>query len=228
MQRIKDFFIRYSYDSVKMLLDQVVLAFFGFGLAMATLQAQNATLMLFAGIGSVIFYLAMLYSVAWKMGTTDRPMIEMGHRPFRPLTGTLVSLIANVPNLLVAISFMINSLVSDGSGISGIIGRFINAMYLGLMTLIKFNGREFHMCLGCELCSKGNTAGFDYLHACWWMYFIVIVPSVLICTIAYIMGAKGRMFTKLMVPDLPASDRPTKKEIKERREEERLKEQNDK
>ena len=77
MNKIKEFFARYSYDSVKMMLDQVVLAFFGFGLTIATLKARNESLMLIAGIGAAIFYWAMLYSVAWKMGTTDRPIIEM-------------------------------------------------------------------------------------------------------------------------------------------------------
>ncbi len=197
MENIKDFFKKYSYDSVKMLVDQFVLAIFGFGLTMASVHAKNDTLLLVTGIGSVIFYLAMVYSVAWKMGTTDRSAIEMGHRKFNPLTGTLVSLVANIPNLLVAITYMINSLVSDGSGLSGIIGRLFNAMYLGLMTLVNFNG--------------------DHLHAYWWMYFLIILPALLVCTVGYIMGAKGKMFTKLMVPDLPASDRPTRKEMKDRR-----------
>ncbi len=207
MDKIKEFFTRYSYDSVKMLLDQFVLSIFGFGLTMASVHSGNDTLMLFTGIGSVIFYLVMLYSVAWKMGTTDRTTIEMGYRKFKPFTGTLVSLIANIPNLLVATAFMINSFVSDGTGISGIIGRMINGMYLGLMTLGQFNG--------------------DHLHAYWWMYFLIILPSVLVSTVAYIMGAKGKMFAKLMVPDLPASDRPTRKEMKERREEAKNKDQNE-
>ena len=205
MEKIKEFFTRYSYDSIKMLLDQFVLSIFGFSLAMASIHAKNDTLLLFTGIGAVIFYLVMLYSVAWKMGTTDRSAIEMGNRKFKPFTGTLVSLVANIPNLLAAVTFMINSLISDGTGVSGIIGRFMNGMYLGLMTLIDYNG--------------------DHLHAYWWMYFLIILPSVLVCTVAYIMGAKGKVFAKLMVPDLPASDRPTRKELKERREEEKKKEQ---
>lgn len=203
MEKIKEFLERYSYDSVKMLLDQFVLSIFGFSLAMASMHAQNDTLLLFTGIGSVIFYLVMLYSVAWKMGTTDRTTIEMGYRQFKPFTGTLVSLIANIPNLLVATTFMINSLVGDGTGISGVIGRLINGMYLGLMTLGKFNG--------------------DYLHAYWWMYFLITLPAILVSTLAYIMGAKGKMFAKLMVPDLPASDRPTRQEKKAKREEEKKK-----
>ena len=203
MEKIKEFLKRYSYDSVKMLLDQFVLSIFGFSLAMASIHAQNDTLLLFTGIGSVIFYLVMLYSVAWKMGTTDRTTIEMGYRQFKPFTGTLVSLIANIPNLLVATTFMINSLVGDGTGISGVIGRLINGMYLGLMTLGEFNG--------------------DHLHAYWWMYFLITLPAILVSTLAYIMGAKGKMFAKLMVPDLPASDRPTRQEKRAKREEEKKK-----
>ncbi len=203
MEKIREFFERYSYDSVKMLLDQVVLSIFGFSLAMASVHAQNDTLLLFTGIGSVVFYLVMIYSVAWKMGTTDRPFLESGHRPYRPFTGTLVSLVANIPNLLVAVAFMINSFTSGGSGVSGIIGRLINGMYLGLMTLGTFNG--------------------DHLHAYWWMYFLITLPAILVSTVAYVMGAKGKMFARLMVPDLPASDRPTRKELKERREEEKQK-----
>lgn len=205
MQKIKDFFARYSYDSVKMLLDQIVLAIFGFGLSMAAVHAQNDTLLLIVGIGSIVFYLAMLYSVAWKMGTTDRPIIEMGHRKYQPWIGAAVSLVANIPNLLVAVTFMINSLVSGGTGISGVIGRLLNGMYLGIMTVVEYNG--------------------DHLHAYWWMYFLIILPSVLVSTVAYIMGAKGKMFTKLMIPDLPASDRPTRQELKTKREAEKAKEQ---
>lgn len=224
MNKIKEFFARYSYDSVKMILDQVVLAFFGFGLTIATLKARNESLMLIAGIGAAIFYWAMLYSVAWKMGTTDRPIIEMGHRKYRPFTGTLVSLIANIPNFLVAVAFTINSLVGDGGGISGALIRFMNGMYHSLMHLIKFNGSSFHMCLDCEACIE-NTAGWEYLHALWWVYFLLILPAVLVSTLAYMMGARGKLFTKLMVPDLPASDRPTRKEMREKKAAEKLKEE---
>ena len=222
MNKIKEFLSRYSYDSVKMILDQVVLAFFGFGLTVATLQARNQSLMLISGIGAAVFYWAMLYSVAWKMGTTDRPIIEMGHRKFFPFTGTIVSLIANIPNLLVAIAFTINSLVGGGGGISGALVRFMNGMYHSLMHLIKFDGKTFHMCLDCEICVAGSP-GLDYLHAYWWVYFLLILPAVLVSTVAYIMGAKGKMFARLMVPDLPASDRPTRKEMREKKAEEKSK-----
>ncbi|MBE6585646.1 MAG: hypothetical protein E7645_03865 [Ruminococcaceae bacterium] len=199
MNKMKEFFSRYSYDSVKMLVDQLVLSIFGFGLAMASVHAQNDTLLMITGVGSVIFYLTMLYSVAWKMGSSDRPTIETGNRKFNPLTGALVSLVANIPGLLMATIFMINSFLGNGGGFAGIIGRFINGMYLGLMTLIEFNG--------------------DHLHAYWWMYFLLIIPSVLVCTVGYVMGVKSKLLAKLMTPQLPASDRPTRKELKERREE---------
>lgn len=205
MNKIKEFFVRYSYDSVKMLLDQIVLSIFGFSLTMASVQAGSDQLMLWTGIGAVIFYLCMIYSVAWKMGHTDKSTIDRGYRTFNPLIGTLVSVIANLPNLIVAVAFMINSLVGNGTGASGLIGRLLNGMYLGLMTLIEFDG--------------------DHLHAYWWMYFLLTLPAILVSTVAYIMGAKGLMLTKLAVPDLPASDRPTRKEIKERRAEAKAKEQ---
>lgn len=225
MQRIKDFFVRYSYDSVKMLLDQVVLSIFGFSMAIATLNAESATLLLWTCIGSIVFYLALISGVAWKMGVTDRSGIEMGNRKFKPFTGTLVSLVANLPNLLVAFAFMINTLVSDGTGISGLIGRLLNGMYLGLMTLLNFNGKEIHYCLECELCTMGNTNGFDCLHAYWWTYILITIPAILTSTIAYIMGAKGKMLSGLMRPTIPESDRPTRKEVKERRAEEKMKTQ---
>ena len=225
MQRIKDFFVRYSYDSVKMMLDQVVLSIFGFSMAIATLNAESSTLLLWTGIASIIFYLALIWGVAWKMGVTDRSGIEMGNRKFKPFTGTLVSLVANIPNLLVAFAFMINTLVSDGTGISGLIGRLLNGMYLGVMTLLNFNGKELHYCLECELCTMGNTNGFDCLHAYWWTYIIITLPAILVSTFGYIMGAKGKALSGFMRPAIPASDRPTRQEIKEKKAEAKAKTQ---
>lgn len=55
---MKAFFERYSYDCVRMLLNQVAISVFGFAMAVTSIQAKSDTLLLVTGIAAVIFYLS--------------------------------------------------------------------------------------------------------------------------------------------------------------------------
>ena len=196
---MKAFFERYSYDSVRLLLNQVAISMFGFALAMATAKADNDTLLLWSSIGSIVFYLSLLYGSAWKIGAKDKLSIEYGKLTFKPFRGILLSLIANSLNFLMAILITLgvfcglNSLESVGR----LIALLSQGMYQGILTVITVNGES--------------------LHAMWWVYFLTPIPAMLVTFVAYIAGAKDFHMTKMGIPEFPESDRPTRKELKEQK-----------
>ena len=210
MEKIKQFFVRYSYDAVKMFVDQLALSLFGLSLAVATVK-NNKTLMLLTSIGAVIFYVFILYGVSWKMGDEDRKRIRRGESGGHAFTGTLVSLLANSINFVLAILIAIGTLggVAWLVDIPKLIALLIHAEYQGLLAYIP---------MGVD--AAGEMIA---LNNAWWVYFLLPIPAMLTSTIGYLMGKAGILLTKLTVPDLPASDRPTKQERREREKAEREK-----
>ena len=173
---MKQFFSRYSYDSMRMFLDQFAISLFGCCLALTAIQMGNDTLLLVFSLASILFYLALIYGVAQRVGAKDRTSVELGKLPFRPFIGALISLLANSLNLVLAGVVTLLSLLPGGNaGMARFAAMFLNGMYQGVYTLIKVGG--------------------------------------------YIAGVKDWHLTGLSTPELPASDRPTRKELRERKQE---------
>ena len=196
---MKAFFERYSYESVRLALNQIAISMFGFALAMTAGKAESDALLLWSSIGSIVFYLALTYGTAWKTGSGDRLSVEYGKLPYRPLTGLLCSLVANSVNLILAILITVGQL--GGSGGLETVPRFIalliQGMYMGTLATVK--------------------VGEVTLNGFWWSYFIITIPAMLVSTVAYIAGIKDFHITKMGIPDLPESDRPSKQELREQR-----------
>ena len=66
---MKAFFERYSYESVRLALNQIAISMFGFALAMTAGKAESDALLLWSSIGSIVFYLALTYGTAHKTGS---------------------------------------------------------------------------------------------------------------------------------------------------------------
>ena len=199
MMSIKDFFKRYSYDSVRMALNQVATSMFGFALAMTAVQANSQALLLGTSIGSIAFYLFLAYGTAWRMGSNDRMSIEYGKFPFSPWRGILVSLLANSLNFLLAILIMIGALAGVGGleTIPRTITLLIQAMYQGTLAFFKIGG--------------------EALNERWWVYFLLPLPAMITSLLGYVAGAKDFHITKMGIPELPESDRPSRQEMKAKR-----------
>ena len=197
---MKAFFERYSYDSVRLLLNQVAISMFGFALAMSSLKTESDTLLLWSSIASIVFYLALVYGSAWKTGSNDRLSVEYGKIPFKPLRGLLISLLAKSINFLLAILIAVGTLFGLGGleGIANAIALLGQGMYQGVLAVG----------------SIGGTA----LNAYWWVYFLLPLPAMLVATVAYLAGVKDFHVTNAGIPELPESDRPSRKELKEQRE----------
>ena len=200
---MKAFFERYSYDSVRLLLNQVAISMFGFALAMTAGKAESDALLLWSSIGSVIFYLALTYGSAWKTGSEDRLSIRYGKIPFKPLRGLVLSLIANLFNILMAVLITVGQLADVGGleSIARLIALLTQGMYQGILATVQLGGVTLN-----SIC---------------WSYFIITVPAMLVSLVAYIAGAKDFHITKMGIPELPESDRPTKQEMRQQREQEK-------
>ena len=196
---MKAFFERYSYDSVRMLLNQIAISMFGFALAMSAAKGESDTLLLWSSIGAIVFYLALTYGTAWKAGSNDKLSIEYGKIEFKPLRGLLISLIANSLNLLLAVLITIGSLCGLGGleGVSNTIALLAQGMYQGVLAVVTIDGVA--------------------LNNLWWVYFLITLPAMLISLIGYIAGAKDIHITNMGIPELPESDRPSRKELKEQK-----------
>ena len=197
---MKAFFERYSYESVRLVLNQVAISMFGFALAMTSVKAESDNLLLWSSIASIVFYLALTYGSAHKTGSGDRLSIQYGKIPYRPYLGLVLSLIANSVNLILAALITVGQLTGIGGleSIPRFIALLIQGMYQGLLATVKI----------------GETP----LNGIWWSYFLITVPAMLIATLGYIAGAKDFHITKMGIPELPESDRPSKQELREQKE----------
>ncbi len=197
---MKAFFERYSYESVRLLLNQIAISMFGFALAMSAVKAKSDALLLWSSIAAIVFYLALTYGTAHKTGSQDRLSIEYGKIPFKPLRGLAVSLLANSINLLLATLIAVGSLCNIPAleSVSNAIALLSQGMYQGVLAVIR--------------------VGELPLNEMWWAYFLITVPAMLVATLGYIAGAKDFHITSMGIPELPESDRPSRQELKEQRE----------
>ena len=200
---MKAFFERYSYDCVRMLLNQVAISVFGFAMAVTSIQAKSDTLLLVTGIAAVIFYLSLTYGTAWKVGSGDKLSVEYGKRPYRPLMGLWVSLVANSINLILGILITIGALAGIGGleSIPRAIALLAQGMYMGILAPVEIGGQA--------------------INHTWWVFLLIHLPAMLISLVGYIAGVKDFHLTRMSIPELPASDRPTRQEMKERRAEQK-------
>ena len=212
---MKEFFKRYTYDSVKMLVDQFAISVFGFSLALASVKFQSDTLLLITSLGAILFYLFLLYGVAWNVGYRRYNTVKRGDEKPQWLNGLYISLLANAPNLILAIVNAIDCKfgADTGTGIPRGIALFIQGMYQGVLSVIKLDERVF----GAWGWTYFEELGRAPLNSLWWSYFLIVLPALLVCTFGYIFGVKGWHLTGMMMPQVPMSDRPTKQELKERK-----------
>jgi len=95
-----------------------------------------------------------------------------------------MSLIANIPNIILAV---LNVL---GVKFCSIISLIINGMYLGIMATDY----------------KVDTP----LNTAWWMYFLIIIPALLVSTLSYYLGTKQIYFTHLFDSQNPEKTKKKK------------------
>ena len=184
---MKDFFSKHSYDIIKMFVNQIAISIFGAMLFTATAVAEingaGSALTIVVSCGAILFYLFLLYTMTWDLGAKDRISVDVGKKQYRPHTGLVLALIANIPNYIIAIAYTIAAPFSAEPGswaettvsVVQVVSFFIQGMYRGLIYSI----------------SIGQTA----IHKFWWIYFIIIIPALVTSWLGYFLGHKNfRLF----------------------------------
>ena len=192
---MKAFLREHSYNAVKMFLNQFATAIFGFVLALASSKAQNAVLRNVTSGFAILFYLFLLYTMTWEIGFRDKIPVEKGRKPYKPLTGLWISLLANSINFLLGISIMLGSLTDLSAfgkigGVCASIAVLVEGMYTGVLA--------------------NHVAPDTPLNSFWWVYLLLPIPAMLTCLVAYILGVKDKKFTGLFKFQYPESDRDPK------------------
>lgn len=187
---MKEFFNNYSYSAVKMFVNQFAISIFGATLSMATTSSGNDTISIVVGVLSTLFFLFLIYTLAWELGAKDRISVDIGKKKKLIHTGLFVSLIANIPNLLIAILYVISYPFSTTQqwagavcGIIRLITILLQGMFFGITTSIEIGG---------------TTLNFLPI-----TYFAIMIPSLLTSWFAYYLGFKNRKLISLFSYQAP-------------------------
>lgn len=196
---MKQFFEKYSYIGVKLFLNQIVIGiFFGVGFMFVANSLGNPAFKVGASVFSILFFLFLEYTVAYKLGTEDRVSVDLGKAKADYLLPVKLWLLANSLNLILAVFIMLGN-VFAGSGIANVGGictaivMIIEGMYAGVLT--------------------ANVGGAP-LNAYWIMYFVITLPSLVVVFLSYVVGLKSKKIAKMFEFEYPESDRPDKKSAK--------------
>ena len=178
---VKSFFSNYSYSIIKMFVNQFAISIFGSVLAMATISSGNDILTFFVSCFAIVFYLFLIYTMVWEIGAKDKISVDVGKKEYRPYTGLLMALVANIPNFIIAIVYTIASPLMSTHAWAGntaavtVFASFIiQGMYRGVISTVSIAGVS--------------------MNQIWWTYFVIIIPSLIASFAAYYLGHKNFRF----------------------------------
>ncbi len=172
-----------SYSITKMILNQFGIAIMS--LMLVTITQARTELLLLACAYAAVFYAVLLYMMTWELGAKDRIRADAGIIRFDPLHGVKLSLVANIPNFLIALLMLVGYLfgvllMAEGWAqsmymISHAIGVIWESMYTGLITA----------CIDSEVV---NGLSPLYLLA----YSLTPLPAIAASAFGYLMGSHDR------------------------------------
>ena len=193
---MKEFFKKYSYTMVKLFVNQVAIALFGVGMAFASGYGGGTTLKIVTGIGSIVFYLFLLYAHMWEVGAKDGISAEARGTSRGLWRGFVIGLCANAVNLLLAFLILPGAFAPMKSALRGVGAAFsvaallLEGMYIAILSL---------------------PLGGIPLNQYAWVYFAITVPAILVCGVAYIIGSYNLHATNILIPknkDVKNNGRP--------------------
>lgn len=170
-----------SYLIFKMLVNQIGMTMFGLVLSMAT--HENNTLLLITSIFAVLFYMVLLYTMTWDAGYAEKIRIEGKRLKYVPLKGLYMSLVANIPNIVLAVL--------------SIIGYYGGTLQNGVPASPEWAVNLYGTCKIIALFIQGMYSGIValYFPATPWALLLIVVPALITCSAAYIAGVKGKRLT---------------------------------
>ncbi len=191
---MKQFLKDNMYQSVRMMINQLVMTMFSLMLIFSVTtwgdradagSALNDGLLAGVSILSILFYLYLLYYMCYELGQKDGIRIEGGRMRPIPWKGFMISLIANIPNLLLGLLELIGkiaikgpSLFMDVSMQEVVSPDWAVGLFNACHTLARF-GQGMYIGVGSVYFR--NVGFYDLL---------IPIPAILVCTFAYLLGVK--------------------------------------
>ncbi len=170
---MKNFWIENRKYIGKTLLYQFGGAFFGIMLLTATQAIKNAEwLPQVASYIAILFYLYLIYTLIWDKGGQDRIKYDGGRMNKNLKTGFLISLAANIPNIILAIIIIISYQFKSAT-----VAATIHTVSKGIAILWE------GMYTGLVLTYSPNNPI---------IFALMIIPSLLVSTAAYLMGFNNK------------------------------------
>lgn len=191
---MKQFLKDNSYHSVRMLINQIVMTMFSLMLIFAVTTwgdradagtALNDGLLAGVSVFSILFYLYLLYYMCYEMGQKDGIRIEGGRMHPIPWKGFMLSLIANIPNLLMGLLELIGKIAIKGSSL------FADVSMLEAPTP-EWAVNLFSVCHSLARFGQGMYIGIGsvWFRNIGFYDLLIPVPAILVCTFSYMLGVK--------------------------------------
>lgn len=185
---MKEFFKRYSYQSVHLFLNQVAIGLFGTVLALAAGMAQSEPLKIGTGIFAILFFLFLQFAAGWRVGSEDRVSIDLGKRSKDLWVPVKMWALANSLNFLLGIFVALALLFPDGGflstvgGVATPIKLIAEGMYTGILSI---------------------EVGGAPLNTVWFVHLLTPVPALFAIVVAYLCGINNINFGGLFSQSAP-------------------------
>ena len=185
-QALKSFWKTNSDTVIKLFVHQVGLTVFGLLLYFAAEVSGNKPLVIGLGIFSTLFYLFLLYVLAWDVGAKDKIRIDGGRLERDPFKGAKFAFAGMIPNLIMAVLVLIGYICIDKS-ITDEAGKLLEpAWAISLYVVVQFLGLYLNgMYLGI-----GDVLGIAYQP---YYLFIIIIPAIIVCGLGYYLGSYEKL-----------------------------------
>ena len=191
-------FFKNSYDIVRMLITQIGISIFSLimSTAFSFTGVKNGSTGYILGnvaisVFSAIFYFILLYTSAWEWGAKDKIRIDAGKMQKNSAKLFLMSLIANIPNLFIAL-FSVFCLIFSVCGIQYFFRAAGTLSYFALYLIS-------HMFVGTTAgifgFLKDTTPGADnslYFLVQIILFIILYALTTLVCHLGYSLGTREK------------------------------------
>ena len=175
---MKKFFNKYSYESVRLFLNQFAISLLGLTLTLASSMMGSRPLAIITSILSIAFYLFLQYTVAWGVGANEKISIECGNAKKDMRIPIFMWLLSNSINLIIAICFTVGFFLKH-------IEFFGNMVFISRVAAFILEG-EYNGVLSIKLAGEWTFASIPA------SYFVITLPSLVIVLFGYVMGLAGK------------------------------------
>ena len=173
-----NFIKKRSYDLVTIFITQIAISIFGFALWIAipspaqgeAMTSSQFGLRVVTSIFAIMFFLFLTYSKVWNLGYKDIKGLDRRDAGYSRLGGLFIGIGACLINLIVAVVHtLIYVFTGEMSVVTAAITYITEGMYTGILTL-----------------TVGGVPLNNYII----MYYAILIPLIVTCTVAYYAGSK--------------------------------------